>query len=157
MGPLHRHEEPTRTNLGHTCPLNFNFFSKPFLGLSNIHQLEILRGSSDLGHFIFEINVGKSRIRHITALNLNLQSISSRSKNSSFNLRVVVCRILLFPTFISKIIWLGSELPLRIYGYMNDHTVWIILYDYCVKSYIFGNKSSAICKWSCSNSLFHTR
>ena len=30
-----------------------------------------LKGSSNPSHFIFEINVGKSRIRHITTLNLN--------------------------------------------------------------------------------------
>ena len=29
------------------------------------------KGSSDPSHFIFEINVGKSRIRHLTTLNLN--------------------------------------------------------------------------------------
>ena len=32
----------------------------------------------------------------------------------SFNLRVVLCRIRLFPTLISKIIWLWSELPLNL-------------------------------------------
>ena len=30
-----------------------------------------IKGSSDPGHFIFEINVGKRRIRHKTTLNLN--------------------------------------------------------------------------------------
>ena len=30
-----------------------------------------VKGSSDASHFIFEINVGKSRIRHRTTLNLN--------------------------------------------------------------------------------------
>ena len=29
------------------------------------------KGSPDQGHFIFEINVGKSRIRHLTTLNFN--------------------------------------------------------------------------------------
>ena len=29
------------------------------------------KGSSDPSHFIFEINVGKSRIRHTTTLKLN--------------------------------------------------------------------------------------
>ena len=33
----------------------------------------------------------------------------------SFNLRVVLCRIRLFPTLISKIKWLVSELPLNKY------------------------------------------
>ena len=32
---------------------------------------ELLKGSSDQSHFIFEINVGKSRIRHRTTLNSN--------------------------------------------------------------------------------------
>ena len=36
------------------------------------HQhLENVKGSSDPSHFIFEINVGKSRIRHRTTLNFN--------------------------------------------------------------------------------------
>ena len=34
-------------------------------------KLQHLKGSSDPSHFIFEINVGKSRIRHRTTLNLN--------------------------------------------------------------------------------------
>ena len=75
---------------------------------------EWVKGSSDPSHFIFEINVGKSRIRHRTTLNLNLQPIFSRSRNSPFSFRVVVCRIRLFPTLISRIKWLGSELPLKI-------------------------------------------
>ena len=41
------------------------------------------------------------------------QSIWSRSRNSSFNFRVVLCRIRLFPTLISIIQWLWSELPLK--------------------------------------------
>ena len=72
-----------------------------------------LKGSSDPNHFISEINVGKGQIRHRTTLNFNLQSISGRSRNSSFKFRVVVCRIRPFPTLISKTKWLGSELPLN--------------------------------------------
>ena len=34
-------------------------------------------------------------------------------RNSSFNLKVVLCRIRLFLTLISKIKWLGTELPLK--------------------------------------------
>ena len=60
----------------------------------------------------FEINVGKRRIRHRTTLNLNSKSILIRSRISSFNFSVVLCRIRLFPSFILKINWLGSELPL---------------------------------------------
>ena len=72
-----------------------------------------IKGSSDPSQFIFEINVGKSRIRHRTTLNLNIQSILTRSRNSSFRFRVVLWRIRLFPTLILKIKWFGSELPLN--------------------------------------------
>ena len=57
--------------------------------------MTVIKGSSDPSHFIFEINVGKSRIRHTTTLKLNNE-----------------CRIRLVPTLISKIKWLVPELPL---------------------------------------------
>ena len=44
-----------------------------------------IEGIQDRSLFIFESNVGEGRIRHITTLNLNLQSILSQSRNSSFN------------------------------------------------------------------------
>ena len=79
--------------------------------MSNTSQKDIklpieIKGSSDPTHFIFEINVGKRRIRPGTTLNLNLQSNFNVLKKSSFNFRVVVCRIRFFPTLISKIKWL---------------------------------------------------
>ena len=53
----------------------------------------------------------KSRIRPGTTLNLNFQSILSRSRNSSFNFRVVVCRIRLFPIdFKNKMAWVWTTL-----------------------------------------------
>ena len=67
----------------------------------------------DPSHFIFEINVGKSRIRHIMTLYLILQSILIRSWNSSVNFRVVVRRIRLFPTLIAKIKWVWTTLKSR--------------------------------------------
>ena len=39
-----------------------------------------------------------------------VQSIWSQPRNSSFNVRVVLCRIRLFPTLISKIKWLKGSL-----------------------------------------------
>ena len=48
--------------------------------------LAVMKSSSDQSHFIFEINVGKKRIRRRTTLNLHRQSILRRSTNSSFNL-----------------------------------------------------------------------
>ena len=39
--------------------------------LDNLLGLFIFKGSSDQRHFIFEVNVGKSRIRHKTTLKLN--------------------------------------------------------------------------------------
>ena len=56
-------------------------FQKFILGYSKIRKFE---GSLDQSHFIFKINAGKRRIRHRTTLNL-IQSILSRSSNSSFN------------------------------------------------------------------------
>ena len=55
-----------------------------------------VKGSSDPSHF-FEINAGKSRIRHKNMM--------------SFKFRIVLCRIWPFPTSISKLKWLGL-LPL---------------------------------------------
>ena len=57
--------------------------------LENIH---FIKGSSGTCHFIFQVNVGKRRIRHRKKLNLNLTSILSQSRNSSFNFSVVVCQ-----------------------------------------------------------------
>ena len=68
----------------------------------------------DPSHFIFEINVGKSRIRHTTTLKLNDEFLDRLNIDWRFKFRVVICRIRLFPTLISKIKWLLSELPLRI-------------------------------------------
>ena len=84
-----------------------------YIAPCGIHFIKF-KSSLDPGNFIDEITVGKSRIRHITTLNLNFKSVFSRSRNSSFNFRVVVCRIRLFPTLISKIKWLRSGLPLSV-------------------------------------------
>ena len=43
----------------------------------------------------------------------NLQLILCRTRNSTFNFTVVICRIRIFPTLISKIKWFESELPLN--------------------------------------------
>ena len=76
-----------------------------------------VKDSSDPSHFIFEINVGKRRIRHVATYNDSAISrwISRSTKIGwSFKFRVVICRIRLFPTLISKIKWFGSGLPLRV-------------------------------------------
>jgi len=51
----------------------------------------------------------------------HLESISSRSRDSSFNFRVVLWRIRLFPTLISKIKWIESELPEKMIVCMTYH------------------------------------
>ena len=61
----------------------------------------------------FEINVGKSRIRHTIFLKLNDEFLDRLKIDCRFNFRVVPCRIRLFPTLISKIKWVGSGLPLK--------------------------------------------
>jgi len=71
------------------------------------------KGCSDSNHFIFEINIGKRWIWHRTTLNLNDAIFNRFRVNFKFNFRVVLSRIRLFPTLISMIKWLGSELPLN--------------------------------------------
>ena len=76
---------------------------------------ENFKGSPDLGDFIFEINVWKSRIRHSTTLNYNYVNFNrfwdDRDLDNHLKFRIVQCRIWLFPTLISKRKRLESELP----------------------------------------------
>ena len=46
-----------------------------------------VKGSPDQGHFIFEINVGKGRIRHWTTLNLNEVNFQNWFKMMSFKIQ----------------------------------------------------------------------
>ena len=87
-----------------------NFPSSKFFN----EEFRNFKGSSDPNHFIFEINVGNSRIRHKTTLNLNDAFLDRLKIDCRFKFRVVLCRIRLFPTLISKIKWLRSGLPLNI-------------------------------------------
>ena len=61
------------------------------------------KDSLDTSHFIFEINIGKGRIRH-------QGSTTSRLTMTSFKFRLVACRIRLFPALISKIKLFGTIL-----------------------------------------------
>jgi len=65
-------------------------------------------------------------IRH--RLKLNSRSTSNRLKMTSFKFRVVICRIRLFPTLISKIKWLGYELPLKMQS-LEFTFIWISGYS----------------------------
>ena len=71
-----------------------------------------IKGSSYPIDVIFEFDVGKSRIRYTTPLKLNDEFLDRLKIDWKFKFRVVLCRIRLFPTLVSKIKWLGSELPL---------------------------------------------
>ena len=71
------------------------------------------KGSPEPSQFNSEINVGKSRIRHTTTLKLNYEFLDRLKIDSRLKFRVFFCRIRRFPTLISKIKWLGSELPLK--------------------------------------------
>ena len=51
--------------------LQYSNFHSSFYGQASQKLAKWIKGSSDQSHFIFEINVGKSRIRHTTTLNLN--------------------------------------------------------------------------------------
>ena len=80
-------------HLGHVALQNFRDYSRPY---RSIHQRSLydhgdtlksnefarLEGSLDPSHLIFEINVGESRTRHRTTLNLNdVIFFSNRSRN----------------------------------------------------------------------------
>ena len=59
---------------------------------------EKIKASSDVSHFILEINVGKSRIRHTTTLKLSNEFLD----RLKIEFRVVLCRIRFFPRLNSK-------------------------------------------------------
>ena len=106
-----------------------------------------LKCSSDPSHFIFEINVGKSRIRHTTTLKLNdefLDRLNSIEESNS----VVLCRIRLFPTLVSKIKRLGSELPLR---------KWTILKSIIQMSDYLNWNQSQVLIWNLQLKFFNFR
>jgi len=61
-----------------TSKNNVDFREISFLSHFDNGQWDRFKGSSDPSHFIFEINVGKRRIRHRTTLEFNFQ-IDSKS------------------------------------------------------------------------------
>ena len=95
---------------------NFWFFNSKIPKCTDMHWLprsefdgrrhNNFKDSPDPSHFIFEIIVGKSRIRHRTVLDFEWEIISLSPQNRLnmpwLKFRVVLCRIRLFPTLISK-------------------------------------------------------
>ena len=79
------------------CKINAKLYL-PLNRKRNLSGKFNVKGSPDLSHFIFEINVGKRRIRHTTTLKLNDELLDW-------------LKIRLIPTLISKIKRLGSGLP----------------------------------------------
>ena len=73
-----------------------------------------LKGSSDSNHFIFEINVGRTRIRHTTTPKLNfwIDSKSVEADDVQIQSRSMSDPSLSDIDFKNK--WLGSELPLNL-------------------------------------------
>ena len=86
----------------------------------------IFKGSPDPNHFIFEITerVGFD-IERLWIWMRYLQSILRRSRNSSFNFRVILIGTDPFRHW--KIKWLGSALPLKIYRKYRGGLVNIIV------------------------------
>ena len=94
-------------NLCHTQPILI--FSKCPLEVFSCFSLQ---GSSDPSHFIFEINVGKGRIRHRTTLIFEWwisRSTTNRLRMTSFKFKVVLYWMRLFPTLI----WMWTTLKTR--------------------------------------------
>ena len=76
-------DTPTLSAIRLYCRSNEKIFTLPNFALLQVQLCYELKGSSDPNHSIFEINVGKSRIRHRTTLNFNkrhFQSILSPSR-----------------------------------------------------------------------------
>ena len=73
-----------------------------------------LKGSPDPSHCTVQINIEKGRSSIERLWNGISRSTKKRLNMASFKFRVVLRRIRLFPTLISKIKWLGSELPLKL-------------------------------------------
>ena len=79
-----------------------------------------LKGSPDQSHFIFEINVGKRRIRHNTStLKLNESFPDQLKIDWRFKFRIVLCRIRLFPSMIQK--WHRLGLNYTLFLIRNEH------------------------------------
>ena len=94
--------------------------------LQRILKYWTFKGSSYPSHLIFEINVGKRRIGHRTTPKFKIDSKwikESSMKMASFEFEVVLYRIRLFPTLISKINW--PELPLRIFWTRLTRFLWL--------------------------------
>jgi len=104
-----------KTNRFGICILLFSHFASQETDPSSISEvlIQMFKGSPYPSHFIFEINVGKMRIRHTMTLKMNDEFLDRLKIYWKFKFTVVVFRIRLFPTLISKIKWLGSELPLK--------------------------------------------
>ena len=74
----------------------------------NYFKVKYFKGSPDPNHFLFEINVGKGRIRHRTAQNRNDVKCNRFGADLKF---VIQCRCMSDPTlsdidFKNKIVWI---------------------------------------------------
>ena len=96
--------------------------------------LHIFEGSSDPSHFIFEINVGKRRIRHRTTLNLNdvifnrfwVDLVIHYSIWESFLVGSDSFQL----WFKKKVVWVWTILNRQHYFhlYHKDDIIWYIIY-----------------------------
>ena len=95
-----------------------------------IFKIHILfKGSCDPIHFIFEINEGPDPTCNDCEIQWrNFRSTQNWLEMNSSEFWLVLCRIRLFPTLISKIRWLESGLPLKLLHQHNcelEKDYWI--------------------------------
>ena len=114
--------KPVKTNLKtwyQIGTLSFSWLFEPeiFGNWSNL-----FKGSPDPNHFIFDINVGKVRLRLRTTLNLNDNIFNQFWIHLEIH-HSISASIRIFPTLISKIKWLWYELPLTL-GLKNPEFTW---------------------------------
>ena len=93
------------------CNVRFNFIAR-WKNFERLRLRESGKGSSDPSHFIFQINVEKSRIRHKTTLNVIFKI---DSKSIEVNVIQIQSRFMSDPTlsdidFSNKIAWVRTTL-----------------------------------------------
>ena len=92
----------------------------------------MVKGSSDRSHFIFEINVGKSRTRYRTTLDFNDKSYFYRLKSIEYAVIEIQSRSISGPTlsdinFKNKMAWVRTTLKKKIHFPYLENVIFITI------------------------------
>ena len=104
---------------------------------------DCIKGSTDPSHFIFEINVGKGRMRHRTTLKLNFWIDSKSIQDGVIFSRLEDFKLIrFFLTFVLEIEWLGSQLPLTNLWEIEIRHLFMVQVRFQVKGWLKVSKCS---------------